>query len=313
MGLGVAALIAYFLVIGYIPLFQPSLEQSRVDAAEEGGAPLRVLSLLALPGTWILVAQAAAGRDRRAIVLAALAIIVVALGFTLTANRSPVFLLIEVGFVAALLGAGKDRLGGRGIALLAVLGLVLVLGAGAFGAFRLGSRSATAAPNYPALTAIAIKGYLVVPIRESRLHDGRRAGSDRWRFGLTYLQPLLTVLPGKQTTFDADLKTALNQHYAGGGTVPGLLGEAFANFGPLGWFLVPFLVGMAITALYRKTREGAPELIVLYAYAIIHVSIGGILSGLSMASILPFEAYAVMGFAIFGLPIIERRIARRGE
>ena len=98
-----------------------------------------------------------------------------------------------------------------------------------------------------------------------------------WRFGLTYLQPLLTVLPGKQTTFDADLKTALNQHYAGGGTVPGLLGEAFANFGPLGWFLVPFLVGMAITALYRKTREGAPELIVLYAYAIIHVSIGGIL------------------------------------
>ena len=95
--------------------------------------------------------------------------------------------------------------------------------------------------------------------------------------------------------------------------MPGLLGEAFANFGPLGWFLVPFLVGMAITALYRKTREGAPELIVLYAYAIIHVSIGGILSGLSMASILPFEAYAVMGFAIFGLPIIERRIARRGE
>ena len=143
---------------------------------------------------WILVAQAAAGRDRRAMSLSALAIIVVALGFTLTANRSPVFLLIEVGFVAALLGAGKDRLGGRGIALLAVLGLVLVLGAGAFGAFRLGSRSATAAPNYPALTAIAIKGYLVVPIQN--LDYTMDAVPDRigWRFGLTYLQPLLTVL-----------------------------------------------------------------------------------------------------------------------
>lgn len=320
LGVGVAALIAYFLAIGYIPLFQAGLEQSRVDAAEEGGAPLRVLSLLALPGTWILVAQAAARRDRRALVLAALAIIVVALGFTLTGNRSPAFLVIEVGLVAALLAAGKDRLEGRGIALLAVLAVVFILGAGAFGAFRLGSRSAiygppvpnvqVPPPNYPALTVVAIKGYLVVPIQN--LNYTMNAVPDRigWRFGLTYLQPLLTVLPGKQTTFDGDLKAALNQHYAGGGTVPGLLGEAFANFGPLGWFLVPFLAGMAITALYRVTRGGAPELIVLYAYAIVHVSIGGVLSGLSMASIFPFEAYAVLGFAVLGLPIIERRIAR---
>ena len=51
---------------------------------------------------------------------------------------------------------------------------------------------------------------------------------------------------------------------------------------------------------------------VLYGYAIIHVSIGGVLSGLSMASVFPFEAYAVIGFGILGLPIIERRLTRAG-
>ena len=90
----------------------------------------------------------------------------------------------------------------------------------------------------------------------------------------------------------------------------GLLGEAYANFGPMGWFIVPFLAGAAITMLYRVSQSGTPELVALYAYAIAHVSIGGVQSGLAMASVFPFEAYAVLGFAILGLPIIHRRIAR---
>ncbi|OGO54088.1 MAG: hypothetical protein A2Z32_13140 [Chloroflexi bacterium RBG_16_69_14] len=322
LGVGLVALVAYFVKIGYVPLFQPGLEQSRVDAAEEGGAPLRVLSLLALPGTWILVAQAVASRDRRGIILATLAVAVVALGFTLTGNRSPAFMAVEIGLITGLLAAGKDRLGARGVALLALIGILFVVGAGLFGAFRLASRSDVygppvpnarpAPPDYPGLTAVAIKGYLVVPIRNlDYTLDGvpDRIG---WRFGLTYFQPLLTVLPGRQNTFDADLKAALGQRYAGGGTVPGLLGEAFANFGPVGWFLVPFLVGTAITALYRASRAWTPALAALYAYAIAHVSVGGVLSGLAMASVFPFMAYAVLGFAVVGLPIVERRLDRRG-
>jgi oligosaccharide repeat unit polymerase len=320
LGVGLAALIAYFVAIGYIPLVQPALEQSRVDAAEEGGAPLRVLSMLALPGVWILVAQAAAARDRRGLVLAALAVVVVAIGFTLTGNRSPAFQAVEVGLIAGLLAAGKDRLGGRGVVLLALVGIVFVLGAGLFGAFRLSSRGEIVGPpnpyaiehtpDYVGLTAIAIKGYLVVPI--NNLESTLEAVPDRidWRLGLTYVQPLLTVMPGKQSTFDADLKAALDQRYAGGGTVPGLLGEAYANFGPLGWFLIPLLAGTAIMALYRVSQVGSPELAALYGYAIAHVSIGGVLSGLSMASIFPFEAYAILGFAVVGLPIVERRLER---
>lgn len=322
LGVGLVALVAYFVKIGYVPLFQPGLEQSRVDAAEEGGAPLRVLSLLALPGVWILVAQTVAARDRRGIVMAALAVAVVALGFALTGNRSPAFTVVEIAVITALLAAGRDRLGGRGVALLALVGIVLVLGAGLFGAFRLASRSDVYGPpvpnaqpqppDYPSLTAIAIKGYLVVPIQN--LDYTMDAVPDRigWRFGLTYFQPVLTVLPGKQTTFDADLKAALHQRYAGGGTVPGLLGEAFANFGPIGWLAVPFLVGTAITALYRASMAWTPALAALYAHAIVHVSVGGVMSGLAMASVFPFLAYAVLGFAVVGLPIVGRRLDRRG-
>ena len=317
LGVGSLALLAYFLTIGYVPLFQASLEQSRVAASEEGGAPLRVLSLLALPGAWILVAQAAVARDRRRLLMAGLAVIIIALAFALTGNRSPAFAAVEVGLIAGLVGVGMGRLGGRGVALLALIGIVLVLGAGVFGAFRLASRSGVYGPpvpgerpppaNYPGLTAVAIKGYMVVPIQN--LGYTMDAVPDRigWRFGLTYVQPLLTVLPGRQTTFDADLKAALRQQYAGGGTVTGLLGEAYANFGPVGWFIVPFLAGVAITALYRVSQSGTPELIALYAYAIAHVSIGGVLSGLSMASIFPFEAYAVLAFAVIGLPMMGRR------
>jgi hypothetical protein len=270
----------------------------------------------------MLVAQAASRRDRRGLVIAAGSVAVVCLGFALTGNRSPAFLVVEVAIVTALVAAGKDRLGGKGVASLALVGMLLVLGGGAFGAFRLASQHSfygplvpgeqVPSPNYPALTAIAIKGYVVVPIQNldyTMIAVPERIG---WRFGTTYLQPLLTVLPGKQTTFDADLKSALGQHYAGGGTVPGLLGEAYANFGPMGWLLIPFLAGAAVTVLYRAGRGGGPELAVLYGYAIVHVSIGGVLSGLFMASIFPLEAYVIIGFAVLGLPIIERRIARAG-
>jgi hypothetical protein len=320
LGVGLAAMLSYFVAIGYVPLFQPGLEQARVDAAEEGGAPLRVLSMLSLPGVWILVAQAAAARDRRRLVLAVIAVAIIALGFTLTGNRSPAFQAVEVALIAGLLAAGMSRVGGRGLAILAVVGMVFVIGAGLFGAYRLASRTnvygppapgaLVRGPDYANLTMVSVKGYLIVPARN--LEFTLEAVPDRigWRLGLTYLQPVLTVLPGKQTTFDADLKAALNQRYAGGGTVPGLLGEAYANFGPVGWILIPFLAGAAITALYRMTRVGSPERFALYGYAVAHVSIGGVLSGLSMASVFPFAAFGALGFAVVGLPIIQRRLAR---
>ncbi|MEP6639938.1 MAG: hypothetical protein ABJC39_11355, partial [Chloroflexota bacterium] len=79
----------------------------------------------------------------------------------------------------------------------------------------------------------------------------------------------------------------------------------------LGWLLIPFLAGALFTALYRVSQAGTPELAALYGYAITHVSIGAMLSGFSVASIFPFEAYAVLAFAVLALPILGQRLARR--
>ena len=319
---GLVALGAYFAAIGYIPVLRPGLEQNRVDAAEEGGAVLRVLSMLTLPGCWILVAATVAARDRRGHRA-------VGPGGRHRGRRH-----VAHGEPFARIPGGRDRgvrraSGGRTLALRCAgrriprlhrarprtrgrhVRRVPRASREPLGPPVPGAPPRT--PNYPALTAIAIKGYLVVPIQN--LGYTLTAVPDRigWRLGMTYLQPALTVLPGKQTTFDADLKAALEQTYAGGGTVPGLLGEWYANFGPIGWFVMPLLAGAAITALYRVSQAGTPELAAFYGYALAQISIGGVLAGISMASVFPVEAVLALGFAVVGLPAFQRfRDGRRG-
>jgi oligosaccharide repeat unit polymerase len=131
-----------------------------------------------------------------------------------------------------------------------------------------------------------------------------------WRLGYTYVQPLLTALPGHQTTFDQDLKAALHQVYAGGGTVPSLLGESYANFGPPGWLVVPLLLGFLLAWLYRSAlARNDPAWWALYAYAIVAV-LNANLSGLSVASVFPLIGTIVLAFAAAGLPVLLSAIQR---
>lgn len=311
VAIGMTALMLYFIRIGDIPLFRPGLEQARVDAAEEGGAALRVLAMLAIPGCWMVIAWAVHRRSVRWLLVGAALAVVVAFGWLLTGNRAPAFQTIEVSLVVALLTFGLVRVGPRGVGLIATAGLVLVVAAGAFGALRMASRTVVygppaphaAAPNYIRLTQIGIAGYLRVPIQNLRYTMDAVPERIGWRLGSTYLLPLVTALPGKQLTFDAQLKSALDQHYAGGGTVPGLLGEGYANFGPLGWFFVPGAAVFVLAGIYRRALVArSPELWALYGYAVIHVT-GSNLSGLSIASIFPWEAYAALA-----LPILWPRL-----
>jgi oligosaccharide repeat unit polymerase len=131
-----------------------------------------------------------------------------------------------------------------------------------------------------------------------------------WRLGYTYMQPLLTVLPGHQTTFDQDIKTALNQTYPGGGTVPTFLGESYANFGPPGWFAVPLVLGFLLVWLYRRAlARNDPAWWTLYAYAIVAV-VNANLGGLSVASIFPVMGLVVLIFAIAGKPLMRAATQR---
>jgi oligosaccharide repeat unit polymerase len=306
---GLIALVLYFVRIGDIPLFRPGLEQARVDASEEGGAALRVLAMLAIPGCWMVIAWAVHRRNRRGSLIGASLVLVVATGWLLTGNRAPAFQTVEASIIASLLTYGFVRLPPRRVALLTVVALTLVIAAGAFGGLRLASRVTTygppapnpPTPDYVQLTQIAIKGYLRVPVQNLRYTIEAVPERIGWRLGSTYLLPLVTILPGKQLTFDAQLKIALDQRYAGGGTVPSLLGESYANFGPVGWFVVPTIVAFVLTRVYRRAIAArSPAWWALYAYAIVHLT-GAFLSGLSIASIFPWEAYGVLALPILWL------------
>jgi hypothetical protein len=308
---GLIAMVVYFVRIGDIPLLRPGLEQARVDAAEEGGAALRVLAMMAIPGCWLVIAWAVHGRRRGWLLVGAALVVLVATGWLLTGNRAPAFQTVEASIVVGILAFGLTRLPPRGVALLSVAALTLVIAAGAFGGLRLASRVTTYGPpapnapppDYVRLTQIGIVGYLRVPVQNLRYTMEAVPERIGWRLGSTYLLPIVTILPGKQLTFDAQLKNALDQDYAGGGTVPGLLGESYANFGPLGWLVVPFLVAFALTRGYRRAIAArSPAWWALYGYAIVHLT-GAYLSGLSIASIFPWEAYGVLA-----LPILWPRL-----
>jgi hypothetical protein len=317
---GIAAQILYLIRIGNVPILMSYVEQGRVEASIHGGSALRVLSLLAMPGTWLLTAVAASRGSRRMLAVALGAILIVACLHLATANRANDFLTVEVGILVALLAMGLHRLRLR--ALMAVAGIVavLVLAAGVVGAYRLAHSpdtwsdpdvaQAEQANDYVRLTGFALRLYLIVPVQNTDYAMDAVPEHLSWRLGYTYMQPLLTVLPGHQTTFDQDIKTALNQTYPGGGTVPTFLGESYANFGPPGWFAVPLVLGFLLVWLYRRAlARNDPAWWTLYAYAIVAV-VNANLGGLSVASIFPVMGLVVLIFAIAGKPLMRAATQR---
>jgi len=305
--IGLVALATYLARIGTLPIFLPDAEQARVDAAVRGGAPARVLGLVALPGTWLLVAGAVAARNKRLFALAILALVIVVVSWLATANRAPAFVAAQAWILTAIFVGGRARVGRRALAAVVAAVALAVFAAGVFGAIRMSDRLVRSPDAHSdgsiqatlselgKLTTIAVRGYLVVPIQN--LEYTMDAVPDRipWRSGYTYIQPLLTALPGRQTTFDLDLKQALGQDFRGGGTVPGLLGESYANFGPLGWLVVPALVAWLLQwSFWFASRQRSAAAWTLHAYLLVQ-SIGALLSGLSVASPFPVIATVLLG------------------
>lgn len=306
---GVMAMFAYLVAIGGIPLLMDAVEDARVGAAERGGAALRVLSLLALPGVWLLAAEAGSSR-KLGPALGAVALTIGVAGLhILTANRAPAFMTVQVAVVAYLLAAGFERMRPLGIGLIAAAVVALVIAASAVGGYRLNGSPVTwrdpsiargvASGDPVALTAVAARNYLIVPLQNFSSTMDAVPAAIPWRLGYTYVQSVVTVLPGRQTTFDQDLKEALGQEYAGGGTVPSLLGESYANFGPLGWVLVPAMIGVLLTKLYRFARHNRTVgAWVLFAWVLVHVS-NATISGLIVANIFPYIAAAILGVVAY--------------
>lgn len=296
--LGTVAMALYLVAIGEIPILMSESEQGRVDAAERGGGVLRVLTLFALPGCWLLVSQATRLRVPLLTAWTVACVVVTMLGQVATANRAPAFQLVAVSIGIVLLISTHGRLRPRSIFALAGVGVVLVLAVGLLGAVRRASEFPPGTPpRFELLTGQAIVSYVRVPVLNLGFTMDAVPERIGWRFGYTYVQPLLTALPGKQTTFDADLKVALGQVFPGGGTVPGLLGEAYANFGPPGWFFVPLALGAWVMWLSRKVAAvRTPESLALYGFAILHAA-GASVGCLLVASPFPVIAYLALGAA----------------
>jgi len=310
---GLVATVAYFARIGGFPLFMDDIEQARVDAAAVGGGALRTLSTLLLPAAWLAVCRASVIGRERSLAWGAVGL---AMGSQLlTGNRSLAIVALIVPILSGLFIRGYHRARLPHAIALAALAFAFVLAAGALGAYRY-SRSpqvweadpqigrAAARGDWVALGARAIRDYLVVPSYNLRLTMAAVPDRIPFQFGHTFVQPLLTALPGHQDTFDADLKEALGQDYPGGGTVPGWIGEGWANFGWIGVVLWPLVGATAISVLYRvATGVRDPALWTLYAYALLHLS-GGLVGGLFVASVFPFVSYAVLACAVF---LVRRR------
>ena len=318
VAVGVAAMIAYLVAIGGIPLFMEAVEEGRVSASERGGAALRVTSLLALPGVWILAAEAGATRRIGPTIIALSVSAGVAALHILTANRAPAFLTLQVTFVAYLLAAGVQRLRPAGLASVVAVAIALIVAAGIVGGHRFNASPATwrdpaiargvATADTVQLAAIAVRNYLIVPIQNFSLTMDGVPAKLGWRLGYTYVQPIVTVAPGRQSTFDQDLKEALGQDYAGGGTVPSMLGESYANFGPVGWVVIPAIVGVVLTVLYRFARaQHTTAAWVLFSWVLVHVS-NATISGLIVANIFPYIAAVIL----VGLAYLTRRRASGG-
>jgi oligosaccharide repeat unit polymerase len=127
--------------------------------------------------------------------------------------------------------------------------------------------------------------------------------------GYTYVQPIVTVLPGRQSTFDQDLKAVLYQDYAGGGTVPSMLGESYANFGPIGWIVVPAISAFVLVRLYRFAHEQRTVAAwALYAWVLVHL-VNATISGIIVANIFPYPAMVILG----GAALLTRRPLRANQ
>jgi len=79
--------------------------------------------------------------------------------------------------------------------------------------------------------------------------------------------------------------------------VPGLLGESYANFGPVGWAVIPGLIAYGLVWLFGLARRhDTVAAWALYAFAIVHAA-NATISGIIVASPFPYIALGVLGAA----------------
>ncbi|MGF6953417.1 oligosaccharide repeat unit polymerase [Neobacillus sp. B4I6] len=299
---GMVGYIFYILRIGNIPVFMNDLEQARVDASVKGGANLRILaSFLILSATiGFLNISLYKVHNNKALNSSRLRYILSIIFLLLLGNRSPVYNILFTSFLIFIMCKYQGKFKLSKLIPVSVIGILAVISfVGGIGAYRVvNTESFSSYPefkiflsngDYIGLSLYVFTHYLSIGFENFMRVLEVVPNILDYKLGKSYIEPLLTVLPGTQYTLDMQIKMSLNQGYFGGGTVPSVMGEAFANFGYFGWFFIPFFSMLLLRIVYFKFTNNHKNmfLILIYAFLLNHFS-NSLLSGLASSSIMPF-------------------------
>jgi oligosaccharide repeat unit polymerase len=218
---GLATAFVLFAVMGGPAVLGTNVEDARIEARRGlGFLVIATISLVTLPAL-VFVAEAARRRSGRLPAALGLTVGVVVLG--LLGQRYPVVVLI-LG-AAWLVLTTHNRLPSRRSII--VLGILVVAGLVVGGILRAGEAIST-----DLFTArLTWLGY----VNTANIETLVQLIPDRigYLFGRGYLIDLAVLVPGPQPNFGEWLKTEAGLDFPGGGITIGLIGESYANWGPV--------------------------------------------------------------------------------
>ncbi|MDQ3691562.1 MAG: hypothetical protein M3406_16325 [Chloroflexota bacterium] len=283
---GLLSILLLVALVGGIPVLMPDAEQARVDErAGLGYLFISAIWLMALP-TVALVSHARIRGSGSWILAATLVAVVATVAMAVIGNRGPpIIMLIGAAFVAVVACGALPRwrtlvlIGG---AALVVLAVTVVL--------RTGEDLTLAA----VWNRIEWQMY-VNPSNFQRLVDfiPEQVG---YLLGYGYLIDLAVLLPGPQINFSTWLKEAMGLEFAGGGITISLLGELYANWGPVIAVIAPAVVAIGLSMVrgvlsVRTPLDGA--FVILLSLSLGGIMQSGIVSPL-LYSVLPLTGLYVV-------------------
>ena len=128
-------------------------------------------------------------------------------------------------------------------------------------------------------------------------HIVERFPTDNFQYGRTLINDLLVVLPGSQTTYMMQLKDIINMQFDGGSLTPSIFGEGYYNWGWPGAIIWPnFIICMVAFLDYFNKSFFKGGLYYVVAYALVGLSVSGLIPSMTNVYIPAFLVYVVMSF-----------------
>lgn len=265
--LGIILLTLFFVISGGIVLLMQEAESKRVAAiAGKGFIVISALQFLA-----ISIFMENNQRIRNLYILLAV-IFIFGTGY-----RGPAMNIIVVSFIIFYIHEGKIS-----IKEIVLFGVFLMLMYSVIGVIRQGldlkalSFWSTYKPFMWRLYVNTLNFNTILDLYPTNM----------FMYGRTYINDLLTLLPGAQKSYMLTLKDILSMKYQGGSLTPTIFGESYINFGIGGAIIIPILYGIALLFLDGVLRTRINYRIYYY--------IGLILSGVSTSGIMPVILYSLM-------------------